>query len=200
MTVIADRFEGKKLNCPNDCVYRSDGSLYFTDPPFGLTGRDEDPAKELSFSGIYRFAEGNLQLLSVALKRPNGLAFSPDEKYLYVANSEEERKLWIRFGVQADGTLADGTVFYDATHNKSAGLPDGLKVDIEGHVYCTGPGGVWVFSPEGKHLGTIITPEVPANCHWGGDDGKTLYITARTSLYRIHLKVAGKRPCAIVKF
>lgn len=194
LTVLAEKFKGKKLNSPNDCVYRSDGALYLTDPPFGLPGRDQDPAKELPFSGIYGLWNGDLQVLSTQLKRPNGLAFSPDEKYLYVSNSEPESKLWLRFDVAADGTLRNGIVFFDATSDDSPGLPDGMKLDIEGNLYCTGPGGIWIFSPQGKHLGTLVTPEVPANCHWGDADGKTLYITARTSLYRIRLAIAGIRP------
>jgi gluconolactonase len=194
LSILAERFEGKQLNSPNDCVHRSDGSLYFTDPPFGLPHRDQDPEKELSWNGIYRLKDGHLELLSTVLTRPNGLAFSPDEKYLYVANSELEQKLWLRFDVRRDGTLSDRAVFYDASYHEAAGLPDGLKVDIEGNLYCTGPGGIWIFASEGKHLGTLITPEVPANCHWGGEDAKTLYITARTSLYRIRLNIAGLRP------
>jgi gluconolactonase len=128
------------------------------------------------------------------MTRPNGLAFSPDEKVLYVANSDPEKKLWMRFGVQPDGTLDEGALFYDVSQETVEGLPDGLKVDKKGNVYCTGPGGVWIFSPEGKHLGTIQPPEVPANCHWGDADGKTLYMTARTGLYRIRLNIEGIRP------
>ncbi len=194
LTVLADRFEGKRLNSPNDAVFRSDGSLYFTDPPYGLPKQDQDPAKELPFSGIYRLAGGKLQLLSKDLTRPNGLAFSPDEKYLYVANSDPQRKIWMRFEVRPDGTLGASTVFYDATADTAPGLPDGLKVDRKGNVYATGPGGVWIFSPQGKHLGTIEPPEVPANCAWGDPDAKTLYMTARTSVYRIRLNIPGIRP------
>jgi gluconolactonase len=128
------------------------------------------------------------------LSRPNGLAFSPGEKYLYVDNSDEKRKIWMRFEVKPDGTLGSGAVFYDVTKESEEGLPDGMKVDRQGNVYGTGPGGIWIFSPEGKHLGTIKPPEVPANCNWGEQDGKTLYMTARTGLYRIRLKVPGIRP------
>jgi len=194
LTVLADRFEGKRLNSPNDAVFKSDGSLYFTDPPYGLVKQDDDPAKELPFSGIYRLAGGKLQLLSKDLTRPNGLAFSPDEKYLYVANSDARRKIWMRFEVRPDGTLGASKVFYDVTSESAPGLPDGLKVDRKGNVYATGPGGVWIFSPEGKHLGTIQPPEVPANCAWGDKDGRTLYMTARTGLYRIRLSIEGIRP------
>lgn len=194
ITVLADRYEGKRLNSPNDAVYKSDGSLYFTDPPYGLEHQDEDPKKELSFNGVYRMIDGTLQVLYTKLTRPNGLAFSPDEKYLYVANSDPNRKIWMRFEVQSDGSLANETVFYDVTDETESGNPDGMRVDELGNVYGTGPGGVWVFSPEGNHLGTIKPPEVPANCAWGDDDGKTLYMTARTGLYRIKLNVSGIRP------
>jgi gluconolactonase len=127
------------------------------------------------------------------MTRPNGLAFSPDEKTLYVANSDPERKLWMRYDVAADGSLTNGRVFFDVSKETADGLPDGLKVDTKGNIYATGPGGVWIFSPEGEHLGTIMPTEVPANCGWG-DDGKTLYMTARTGLYRIKLSIPGKMP------
>jgi gluconolactonase len=192
VSTYIDRFEGKRLNSPNDLVYKSDGSLYFTDPPYGLPGQDQDPAKELKFNGVYRFANGKLQAIVRDLTRPNGIALSPDEKVLYVANSDEKRKLWMRYDVQPDGSVANGRVFYDVTSQTENGLPDGMKVDSNGNVYATGPGGVWIFSPEGKHLGTIKPAETPANCGWG-DDGKTLYITATTGLYRIKLSVAGKK-------
>ncbi len=194
LTVLADKYEGKRLNSPNDAVYKSDGSLYFTDPPYGFAEQDEDPNKELEFNGVYRLAGEKLQLLHSEMTRPNGLAFSPSEKYLYVANSDPEKKLWMRFEVQEDGTISEGTTFYDVTQEAEDGLPDGMKVDQEGNLYCTGPGGVWIFSPDGKHLGTIKPPEPPANCHWGDEDGKTLYMTARTGLYRIRLNIAGIRP------
>jgi hypothetical protein len=139
-------------------------------------------------------AGGRLQLLYDGLTRPNGLGFSPDEKYLYVANSDSKRKIWMRFEVKPDGSLAGGKVFYDVTNQNAGGLPDGLKLDQRGNLYASGPGGIWIFSPEGKHLGTIQPPETPANCGWGDQDGKTLYITARTGLYRIKLAVAGIRP------
>lgn len=194
LIVLADKFEGRRLNSPNDAVYKSDGALYFTDPPYGLVKQDEDPKKELKFNGVFRLAGGQLQLLIRELTRPNGLAFSPDEKWLYVANSDAARKIWMRYEVRGDGTLAGGKVFFDVTARTEDGLPDGMKVDRSGNLYCTGPGGVWVFSPAGKHLGTITPPETPANLHWGGADAKTLYITARTSLYRLRMNVAGLRP------
>jgi gluconolactonase len=192
LTTLVDRFEGKRLNSPNDLVYRSDGSLYFTDPPYGLPGGDQDPKKELPFNGVYRLTGGKLQLLVKDLTRPNGIAFSPDEKTLYVANSDEKRKIWMRYDVAADGSVSNGKVFADVTQQTENGLPDGMKVDAQGNVYATGPGGIWIFSPEGRHLGTIKPPETPANCNWG-DDGRTLYMTAQTSLYRIRLAAAGKK-------
>ena len=194
LTVLAARYEGKRLNSPNDAVYKSDGSLYFTDPPYGFVQQDDDPKKELPFNGVYRLAGAKLVLLYKDLTRPNGLAFSPDEKYLYVANSDPKRKTWTRFEVKPDGTLGASKVFFDVTSETADGLPDGLKVDQKGNVYCTGPGGIWIFSPDGKHLGTIQPPEAPANCAWGDKDGKTLYMTARKGLYRIRLQIPGIRP------
>ena len=193
VSTVVDRFQGKRLNSPNDLVYRSDGSLYFTDPPYGLTGGDQDKAKELAFNGVYRLKNGKLQVLVKDLTRPNGIAFSPDEKVLYVANSDEKRKIWMRYDVKPDGSLANGKVFADVTQQTDEGLPDGMKVDAHGNVYASGPGGIWIFTPEGKHLGTIKPTETPANCNWG-DDGRSLYMTARTGLYRIKLSVEGKKP------
>jgi gluconolactonase len=207
-TVVVDKFEGKRLNSPNDLVYKSDGALYFTDPPYGLPKGDDDPKKELKFNGVFRLGpDGKLTAVIKDLTRPNGIAFSPDEKFLYIANSDEKRKVWMRYEVQPDGTVANGKVFFDATAEKADGLPDGMKVDVNGNLYCAGPGGIWVLSPEGKHIGTIKPPETPANCQWGkGADtnaqapmgaqeyATTLYITARTGLYRITLGVVGVRP------
>jgi gluconolactonase len=203
VTVLADSYEGKKLNSPNDLVYKSDGSLYFTDPPYGLpTQGDSDPIKELPVNGVYRIPKAldqtpgaapgrdQLQLLVKDLPRPNGIAFSPDEKYLYVDNSQP-KKLWMRYRVKEDGGLKDAKVFYDASSDNRPGAPDGMKVDRQGNVYSTGPGGVWIFSPEGKPLGTILLPENGANVNWGGADRKTLYITASSSIYRVTLKVPG---------
>lgn len=191
-TVLADRYEGKRLNSPNDLVYKSDGSLYFTDPPYGLRKAGDDPKKELPFSGVYRLANGKLQLLNKEFKAPNGIAFSPDEKYLYVDDSNT-RTYW-RYEVQPDGNIANGKLFFDMNSSKDEGVPDGMKIDTKGNIYGVGPGGVWVLSPEGKHLGTIKAPEDPANLAWGDADGKTLYLTARTGLYRIHLSATGIRP------
>ena len=203
VTVLADSFEGKKLNSPNDLVYKSDGSLYFTDPPYGLpTQGDSDPIKEMQVNGVYRIpkafdqkpgaapARDQLQLLVKDVPRPNGIAFSPDEKFLYVDNSGP-KKLWMRYRVKEDGSLKDAKVFYDASSDPRPGGPDGMKVDRKGNVYSTGPGGIWIFSPEGKALGTILVPERTANVNWGGADRKTLYITASSSIYRVTLKVPG---------
>jgi gluconolactonase len=190
VSTFIDKFEGKKINSPNDLIFKSDGSLYFTDPPYGLPKQDDDPAKELKFNGVYRWANGKLQVVIKDMTRPNGLAFSPDEKTLYVANSDEKKRVWMRYDVAPNGAVSNGKVFADVTAEKEAGVPDGMKVDSLGNVYASGAGGVWVFSPDGKHLGTIKPPEEPANVGWG-DDGKTLYITAVTGLYRIKLAVAG---------
>ncbi len=207
VTVLASEYQGKKLNSPNDAVYKSDGALYFTDPPYGLPKEDADPKKELKFNGIYRLKDGKLQLLAKELKRPNGIGFSPDEKFLYISNSDPAKKIWMRYDVKADGTIANGKVFYDVTKQTEEGLPDGLKLDKLGNLYGSGPGGIWVLSPDGKLLGNIKPPETPANCAWGkyttgadsgkmsaDEDAKTLYMTARTGVYRIPLNVAGIRP------
>jgi len=193
VTSFLDKFQGKRFNSPNDLVYRSDGSLYFTDPPYGLVKQDEDPAKELPYNGVFRYAGGKLQVLVKDMTRPNGIAVSPDQKTLYVANSDEKKKVWMRYDVAENGSLSNGRVFFDVTAMTEDGLPDGMKVDAQGNLYCSGPGGVWVFSPEGKHLGTIKPPETPANVGWG-DDGKSLYMTARTGLYRIKLAASGLKP------
>ncbi len=191
VTPFLDRFEGKRLNSPNDLVYRADGSLYFTDPPYGLLKQDEDPAKELKFNGVYRYANGKLQVVVKDLTRPNGIAFSPDQRTLYVSNSDPARKVWMAYDVSAGGAVSNGRVFFDVTQQTEDGLPDGMKVDSNGNLYCTGPGGIWIFSPAGTHLGTIKPPETPANCNWTADL-KSLYITARTGVYRIKLGVTGK--------
>ena len=194
ITVLAAKYEGKRLNSPNDVVVKSDSSIYFSDPPYGLPKEDDDPAKELKVNGVYRLAGGKLQLIYSQLNRPNGLAFSPDEKILWVNNSDEKKKIWMRFDVKADGTIANGRQIFDASTPVVDGNPDGMKVDSKGNLYSAGPGGIWVFSPQGKHIGNIDPPEVPANLAWGDADGKTLYITARTGLYRVKLNIAGVRP------
>lgn len=204
ITVLADSCEGKKLNSPNDVVYRSDGSLYFTDPPYGLaTQQDNDPQKELQVNGVYRIVgarqhkagappdNSKLQLIIKDLPRPNGIAFSPDEKTLYIADSGN--KVWMRYSVQPNGSVSDGALLLDAKTDTTPGGPDGIRVDKKGNIYGSGPGGVWIISPEGKHLGTIKIPEIVSNVAWGDKDGKTLYITASTSLYRIKLSATGVR-------
>jgi len=193
ITPYIEKFEGHRFNSPNDLVYRSDGALYFTDPPYGLTKQDDDPAKELKFNGVFLYKNGKLTAVVRDLTRPNGIALSPDEKTLYVANSDEKKRLWMRYDVAADGTVSNGRVFYDLSSAKEQGIPDGMKVDSLGNVYATGPEGVWVFSGEGRHIGTIQPGETAANCAWG-DDGKTLYITATNSIYRIPVNVPGEKP------
>ena len=191
-TVLASHYDGKRLNSPNDLVFKSDGSLYFTDPTAGLRLQDKDPAKELPFNGVYRLVKGKVELLSKDFARPNGIAFSPDEKYLYV--NDTTKKIIMRFDVQPDGGVTNGQVITDMTSDTAPGAPDGMKVDQKGNIYCTGPGGFWIMAPDGKHIATVKTKELPANLNWGDDDGKTLYLTARTGLYRIRLNIAGVRP------
>jgi gluconolactonase len=204
ITVLADSYQGRKLNSPNDLVYRSDGSLYFTDPPYGLEMQnDDDPKKELHVNGVYRIprarqqkpgeppARSRLQLLIQELARPNGIAFSPDEKYLYIADSG--KKQWMRYRVHPDGSVSDGALFLDASSERGVGGPDGIRVDKKGNLYGSGANGVWIISPEGKHLGTIKVPERVSNVAWGDKDGKTLYVTASTSVYRIKLQIEGVR-------
>jgi len=196
VTVMADRHDGRRLNSPNDLVYRSDGTLYFTDPPFGLPGVFDDPDKELPFSGVFSVRDGAVRLEVSDLEGPNGLAFSPDERLLYVGNWDPERKVVMRYAVDADGRLDDGEVFYDMTDAVGEDAIDGIKVDAGGNVFACGPGGVWVLSPAGDHLGTLELPEAPHNLAWGEGD---LYITALTSIYRLRLKrgrPAGRREAA----
>ncbi len=198
LTTLVDRFDGKRLNSPNDLVHRSDGTLYFTDPPFGLPKVFDDSRKELPFSGVFRFANGELRLLTRELTGPNGLAFSPDERFLYVDNWDVARKVIMRYPVLADGSLGAGEVFVDVTRSHPGEQAwDGLKVDRDGNVYAAGPGGIWIISPSGTHLGTIAPPETPANMAWGDADARTLYITARTGLYRLRLNIPGIRPAPV---
>jgi gluconolactonase len=193
-TVIADRFEGKRFNSPNDLVYRSDGTLFFTDPNFGLPKFGDDKRKELPHTGVYSLSKGRLQLLTTELTGPNGIALSPDEKYLYAGNWDDNRKVVFRYELQPDGTVKNGTLFFDFTPIKGEDAIDGVKVDVEGNVYVSGPGGLHIVSPEGKHLGTIVAPQHVHNMAWGDGDGKTLYLCARSGLYRIRLNIAGVRP------
>jgi len=191
---IVDNYMGKRLNSPNDAVFKSNGDLYFTDPPYGLPKNVDDPRKELDFQGVYRVTpSGKMTLLTKELTRPNGLAFSPDEKILYVAVSDPDRAVVMSFPVNADGTLGKGKLFWDGTDlvkQKLPGLPDGMKVDKNGNLFATGPGGIHVFAPDGKHLGRIETGERTANCAWG-DDGSTLYICADMYLCRVRTRTKG---------
>lgn len=196
IVVLADKYEGKRLNSPNDVVVKNNGDVYFTDPT-GLYRTYPDgpnkPKTELDFNGVYRIsAAGKLELLTKDIQYPNGIAFSPDEKKLYVSSSRPD-KYWMVFDVKADGGIANGRKFADVSKEPGEGVPDGMKVDRAGNIYGTALTGVQIFSPDGKRLGTIVTPEIPANCAWGDAEGKTLYITARTSVYRIRLNVAGVR-------
>ena len=189
---LADRYQGKRLNSPNDLVIKGNGDIYFTDPPYGLPKGADDPGKELDFQGVYRLsARGEVTLLTRELSRPNGIAFSPDERTLSVANSDPARAIVMAYPVKPDGTLGSGRIFFDATQavrEKKPGLPDGLKVSRDGTVWATGPGGVLVYSPQGKHLGTLATGVPTANVAFG-DDGSTLFITADKNLARVRTKV-----------
>lgn len=196
VTVLADNWEGRKLNSPNDLVLKSDGTVYFTDPPYGLPRNYADPRKETPHSGVYRIKDGKTELLTTDPGGPNGIAFSPDERYLYVANWDirdihHTKTLW-RFEVTPDGTLRNGKVFFDFNFTDDEEALDGIKVDRAGNLFVSAPGGLWVLSPEGKYLGKIICPERPANMAWGDADGKTLYLTAHTGLYKIRTVNGGK--------
>ncbi len=188
-TTLADRFQGRRLNSPNDLAVKSNGDIYFTDPPFGLARTFADPARELDFCGVYRLSRsGELTLLTREIKAPNGIAFSPDEKILYVTDVDPARPAWLAYDVRADGTLGRGRVLVDAaafTRTRDGG-PDGLKVDRHGNLFAAGPGGVYVFAPDGAHLGTLETGVPTSNVAWG-EDGSVLYVTASTSVYRIRL-------------
>ncbi|MCW5964420.1 MAG: SMP-30/gluconolactonase/LRE family protein [Bryobacterales bacterium] len=190
---LVDNYQGKRLNSPNDLVYKSDGALYFTDPIYGLPKRENDPMRELDFCGVFRLSpQGELSLLTDAMTRPNGLAFSPDEKTFYVANSDPARAVWMRYPVNADGSIGQGTVLYDATSmvGKKPGLPDGFKVDRSGNLWATGPGGVYVISPQGKLLGRLETGEATSNIAWG-NDGSVLYITSDMYICRVKTSTKG---------
>ncbi|MDB5307536.1 MAG: gnl 4 [Gemmataceae bacterium] len=191
---LADKYMGKRLNSPNDLVFTKAGDILFTDPPYGLPGQMKDPAKELDFQGVYRLKPtGEVILLTKEMSRPNGIGLSPDEKTLYVANSDPDKAIWMAFPIKDDGTLGPGKVLHDATEAvkaKKPGLPDGLKVDQKGNVFATGPDGVFVFAPDGTHLGTIVIGDKNANCGWG-DDGSVLYICANDKLVRVKTTTKG---------
>jgi gluconolactonase len=196
VTILADNMEGKKLNSPNDVVLKSDGTIYFTDPPYGLPNNFNNPKKELDYSGVFMVKNGKVTVVSKDLGGPNGLAFSPDEKYFYVSNWDirdihHTKTLW-RYEVNTDGTLKNGKVFYDFSFTEDDEALDGIKVDKEGNLFVSAPGGLWILSAEGKLLGKIVTPERPANMAWGDEDGKTLYMTAHTSLYKVRVNTGGK--------
>jgi gluconolactonase len=191
---LADRYQGKRFNSPNDGAFKSNGDLYFTDPPYGLLKQNDDPAKEIEFNGVYRISagDGSVTVLTKEMTFPNGIAFAPDEKTLYVANSDPKMAIWKAFPVKDDGTLGEGRIFADVTASVGSkkGLPDGMKVDRSGNLFATGPGGVLIFAPDGTHLGTLATGEATANCNWG-EDGSVLYITADMYLGRIKLNTKG---------
>ncbi len=185
VVALAERYQGKRLNSPNDVVVRSDGTIYFTDPPYGVEAKD----RELDFQGVYRIAaDGELAVTARDFDKPNGLAFSPDESLLYIDDSSRRH---IRvFQVRRDGSVADGRVFAEMP-SPAPGSPDGMKVDVDGRLYVTGPEGLWVFDPNGARLGILDVPEKPSNCCWGDADRRTLFITARSSVYRVRMKVPG---------
>ena len=193
-TVIAERFDGRRLNSPNDLVYAKDGSLYFTDPPFGLPGFEGDPSKELPDAPVFLLRDGRLAVVSSDLRGPNGIALSPDERFLYVANWDEGRKIVMRYRRAADGTLSDGTVFADMTGEPGEEALDGIEVDRLGRLFVSGPGGLWIIGPDGRRLGVLAGPELAANVAWGDRDRRTLYMAARSGLYRIRLPVGGAEP------
>ena len=187
---LADRYDGKRLNSPNDIVFHSNGSAYFTDPPYGLPQQDDDPRKELAWQGIYRLDPDGTVTLLAQQSRPNGIGLSPDERTLYVANSDIEDPVWRRYDVKDDGSLGEPSVLFDGSTVGDPGVPDGLTIDEHGNLWATGQGGVLVISPDGRHLGTVQPDELPANAGFG-NDGRTLYMTARTGLYRVRTKVSG---------
>ena len=194
---VADNYKGKRFNSPNDVAVHSSGAIYFTDPPYGLPKGFDDERRELDFCGVYRVTpDGTVTLLCDTMTRPNGICFSPDEKRLYVAQSDPQAPIWKVFNVQAYGTLDAGKTFFDGTKlfkERKKGLPDGLKVDTQGNVFATGPGGVLVIAADGTHLGTILTGQATANCGFG-DDGKSLYMTADSHLCRVKLSTTGPLP------
>jgi gluconolactonase len=203
MTILADKFEGKRLNSPNDLVFKSTGELYFTDPPFGLPKVLDDPGKELSFQGVYRLSrDGKLTLLTKEVDFPNGIAFSPDEKTLYVSNADRNNAVWYAFDILKDGTLGPKREIFNVNElaKTRPGVPDGLKVDMHGYLFAAAPGGIHVIDPnEGKLLGSFEFDAATANCAWG-EDGSVLYITSNSAVYRIRLKTTGARLNNVMHF
>ena len=192
-TTLVDRYEGKRINSPNDLVFKSNGDLYFTDPPFGLPKSFDDPQKELPFQGVYRFSkDGKLTLLTKNIKAPNGIAFSPDEKKLYFSNADASNAVWMVYDVKPDGTIANEKILFNATRwtKSKPGLPDGMKIDREGNLFAARPGGIHVIAPDGTHLGSIETGAPTGNLAWG-EDGSTLFITSNKTVYRLKLGVKG---------
>ncbi len=186
--MLADRFDGKRLNSPNDLVYRSDGALFFTDPPFGLPKFADDPRREQDAFGVYCLKDGKLLRVATELTGPNGIAFSPDESKLYVSDWDDHAKIVMRWDVASDGTLSNGAVFADFTSEPAEEALDGLKVDRSGNVFVSGPLGVWIVAPDGTRLGRIETPELPANFAWADAERSVLFLTARTGVYRLFLR------------
>ena len=196
ITVLADKIDGKRFNSPNDVVIKSDGSIYFTDPPYGLPNNYADVKKELDYSGVFMIKDGKVTVVTKDLGGPNGLAFSPDEKYFYVSNWDirdihHTKTLW-RYEVQPDGSLKNGKIFFDWNLTEDDEALDGIKIDREGNLFVSAPGGLWILSANGKLLGKIVTPERAANMAWGDEDGKALYLTAHTSVYKIRVNTGGK--------
>ena len=190
---LVDRYQGKRINSPNDVVFKTNGDLYFTDPPFGLPKSFDDPRKEIPFQGVYKYSkDGKLTLLTKEIKAPNGIAFSPDEKKLYISNADPMNAVWLVFDVEAGGTIDNGRVFFNATAwtESKSGVPDGMKVDREGNIFAAGPGGIHVISPDGKHFGSIETGVPTGNLAWG-EDGSSLFITSNTNVYRLKLTTKG---------
>ena len=192
-STIADRYEGARFNSPNDAVFHPNGDLYFTDPPYGMVKQFEDPARELPYQGVFRrHRNGAVSLLTRDMTRPNGLGFSPNAKAFYVSQSDPAAPIWRAFDVRPDGSLGASRILFDASSlaKTRRGLPDGLKVDTEGNLFATGPGGVLILTPDGRHLGTILTGQATGNCAFG-DDGRTLYMTADMYVMRVRLKARG---------
>jgi gluconolactonase len=193
LSTLVDRFEGKRINSPNDLVVKSNGDIYFTDPPFGLPKSYRDPRKELPFQGVYRYSRnGKLTLLTKEIKAPNGIAFSPDERKLYISNADPLSAVWLSFDVKGDGTINNGSILFDATAltKSKPGGPDGMKIDVQGNIFAAGPGGVYVLAPDGRHLGTIDLNAPTGNVAWG-EDGSTLFITSNSNVFRAKLTTNG---------